>query len=93
MPDTKRDERRAALQRAIGQREDLRRLSIRPLLLTIMALVHLNDGELPEARVSLYARCLDILLGQWEIAGKEASDYGTLMRYIVARGAAPLPAP
>jgi formylglycine-generating enzyme required for sulfatase activity len=82
MPDAKRDERRATLKRAVDQREDLKRLSVRPLLLTIMALVHLNDGELPEDRVSLYARCLDILLGQWEIAGKEASDYGSLMRYI-----------
>jgi formylglycine-generating enzyme required for sulfatase activity len=82
MPDTKRDERSAAFKRAIDQREDLKRLSIRPLLLTIMALVHLNDSELPEDRVSLYVRCLDILLGQWEIAGKEVSDYGTLMRYI-----------
>jgi formylglycine-generating enzyme required for sulfatase activity len=82
MPDTKCDERVAALQRAVAEREDLRRLSNRPLLLTIMALVHLNDGTLPEDRVSLYARCIDILLGQWEIAGKDATVYGTLMHYI-----------
>ncbi|NCC37390.1 MAG: hypothetical protein EOM24_36065, partial [Chloroflexia bacterium] len=33
-------------------------------------------------RASLYGRCIDILLGQWEIAGKERSDYGTLMDYL-----------
>lgn len=82
MPESKRDARVAALQRAVVDRSDLRRLSIRPLLLTIMAVVHLNDGTLPEARVSLYARCLDILLGQWEIAGKDETIYGTLMQYI-----------
>lgn len=82
MPDSKRDERVAVLQRAISERDDLRRLSIRPLLLTIMALVHLNDGKLPEDRVTLYSRCLDILLGQWEIAGKDETIYGTLMQYI-----------
>jgi hypothetical protein len=51
-------------------------------MITVMALVHLNDGRLPEERASLYGRCIDILLGQWEIAGKEASEYGTLMDYI-----------
>jgi formylglycine-generating enzyme required for sulfatase activity len=82
MPSARRDERIAVLQRAVAERDDLKRLSIRPLLLTIMALVHLNDGQLPEDRVSLYARCLDILLGQWEIAGKDETVYGTLMQYI-----------
>jgi formylglycine-generating enzyme required for sulfatase activity len=82
MLDARRDERIAVLQRAVAERDDLRRLSIRPLLLTIMALVHLNDGRLPEDRVTLYSRCLDILLGQWEIAGKDATVYGTLMQYI-----------
>jgi formylglycine-generating enzyme required for sulfatase activity/energy-coupling factor transporter ATP-binding protein EcfA2 len=82
MPEAKRDERIAVLRRAAAEREDLRRLSLRPLLLTIMALVHLNDGRLPEDRVSLYSRCLDILLGQWEIGGKDETVYGTLMKYI-----------
>jgi formylglycine-generating enzyme required for sulfatase activity len=82
MPDARRDEQIAVLQRAVAEREDLKRLSMRPLLLTIMALVHLNDGRLPEDRVTLYSRCLDILLGQWEIAGKDETVYGTLMQYI-----------
>ncbi|MBK9713381.1 MAG: SUMF1/EgtB/PvdO family nonheme iron enzyme [Kouleothrix sp.] len=82
MPPARRDARVAALQRAVVERDDLKRLSVRPLLLTIMALVHLNDGRLPEDRVSLYARCLDILLVQWEIAGRDETDYGSLMHYI-----------
>jgi Sulfatase-modifying factor enzyme 1 len=47
-----------------------------------MALVHLNDGRLPEDRVTLYSRCIDILLGQWELRGKEETVYGSLMSYI-----------
>ena len=81
MPAARRDERIDRLQRAVAERADLQRLSVRPLLLTIMALVHLNDGSLPEDRVTLYSRCLDILLGQWEIA-KDETNYGTLMQYI-----------
>jgi formylglycine-generating enzyme required for sulfatase activity len=82
LPDARRDERIAALQRAITTRDDLRRLGVRPLLLTIMALVHLNDGRLPEDRVTLYSRCIDILLTQWEVRGKDETVYGTLMEYI-----------
>jgi formylglycine-generating enzyme required for sulfatase activity len=77
-----RDDRVASLMRAIATREDLQRFGRQPLMLTVMALVHLNDGRLPEERASLYGRCIDILLGQWEVAGKDASEYGTLMEYI-----------
>jgi formylglycine-generating enzyme required for sulfatase activity/energy-coupling factor transporter ATP-binding protein EcfA2 len=82
LPEAQRASRVAALQRAITASADLQRLATRPLLLTIMALVHLNDGRLPENRVALYGRCVDILLGQWELRGKETSDYGALMNYL-----------
>lgn len=77
-----RDERIAGLTRALTTREDLQRFGRQPLMMTIMALVHLNDGRLPEERASLYGRCIDILLGQWEVAGKDESEYRTLMDYI-----------
>lgn len=82
LPASQRDSRVHALQRAVAVSPDLQRLADRPLLLTIMALVHLNDGRLPEDRVTLYSRCLDILLAQWETRGKEGSAYGALMSYI-----------
>ncbi len=53
MAPARRDDRIEALQRAITLRDDLKRLGVRPLLLTIMALVHFNDGQLPEERVGL----------------------------------------
>jgi formylglycine-generating enzyme required for sulfatase activity len=59
------------------------------LLLTITALVHLNDGELPEDRAGLYSRCIDILLARWESGKVEsgyASAFGTLMDYIGLAG-------
>ena len=59
MGDEKREERAESLRRAITVRDDLRRLGIRPLLMTIMALVHFNDqGQLPQERVALYSRCV-----------------------------------
>jgi formylglycine-generating enzyme required for sulfatase activity len=82
MSAEKRNERVTALQGAIERRDDLKRLGIRPLLLTIMALVHYNDGQLPEERVGLYSRCVDLLLGQWELAKADGSGYGRLTDYI-----------
>ncbi len=76
------NERIASLTQIISGRNDLQRLARQPLMLTVIALVHLNDGRLPEKRAVLYRRCIDILLAQWEIAGKDASEYGSLMDYI-----------
>ena len=53
------------LQRAI-RRPDLARMAGNPLLLTVMALVHAREPELPEARALLYDRCVDVLLWLWE---------------------------
>jgi len=50
----------------VFRRPDLRRLAPNPLLLTVIALVHTIDGELPQTRVILYSRAVNILLWQWE---------------------------
>ena len=76
-----REEREASLSEAIATRADLQRLGTRPLLLTIMALVHFNDARLAENRATLYRRCIDILLGQWEL-GKGQSEFGTITDYV-----------
>ena len=85
LPPDEGTRRRADLQAAITRRADLQRLGGRPLLLTIMALVHYNDSKLPEECAALYSRCVDILLARWELGrtlSGYASEYGTLMDYI-----------
>ena len=42
----------------------IRELADRPLLLTVIAIVHWNRKRLPEQRVDLYDECIDVLLGQ-----------------------------
>jgi formylglycine-generating enzyme required for sulfatase activity len=44
----------------------LRDMAATPLLLTLMALVLYNKGELPRDRPQLYERVLELLLGQWD---------------------------
>jgi len=54
----------AAIQDAARPR--LRTMAETPLLLTLMALVLFNKGELPRDRPQLYERILELLLGQWD---------------------------
>lgn len=82
MEPARRATRIEAIQQALAARAELRLIGQRPLLLTIMALVHLNDGHLPKDTPALLSRCIDILLAQWEGKRDDGSEYGTLMEYI-----------
>ncbi|HRQ36508.1 MAG TPA: SUMF1/EgtB/PvdO family nonheme iron enzyme [Chloroflexota bacterium] len=53
------------LQQAV-RRSDLRRVAGNPLLLTVMAMVHVEDGRLPDSRALLYNKTVDLLLSRWE---------------------------
>ncbi len=46
-------------------RYDLRALTPNPLLLTLMALLHSNRGQLPDDRVDLYHESVELLLQRW----------------------------
>lgn len=50
---------------AIVTRPDLMYLASNPLMLTIMALLHLYSGMLPERRAVLYEQYLEILISRW----------------------------
>ena len=56
------------------QRTRLREMAETPLLLTMMALVLANEGELPRDRPQLYQRILLLLLGQWDKTGKQGQS-------------------
>jgi formylglycine-generating enzyme required for sulfatase activity len=51
---------------ALERRPRLREIGANPLLLTMMALVHLHRLRLPQQRAALYDECLHLLLEQWE---------------------------
>ncbi|HEU4326134.1 MAG TPA: hypothetical protein VFS21_23540, partial [Roseiflexaceae bacterium] len=51
---------------ALARRPRLREIGANPLLLTMMALVHLHRLRLPQQRAALYEECLHLLLEQWE---------------------------
>ncbi|MEJ5309664.1 MAG: SUMF1/EgtB/PvdO family nonheme iron enzyme [Anaerolineae bacterium] len=50
------------------RRPGLEELARRPLLLTVMALLHTTRGRLPDDRVKLYAETVELLLARWQEA-------------------------
>jgi HEAT repeat protein/GTPase SAR1 family protein len=56
------------LLQAIKETPKIEALTVNPLLLTIVAIVHRYKGHLPERRVELYEDCCDVLLGLWDKA-------------------------
>jgi HEAT repeat protein len=52
----------------IRANDRVRRLTVNPLLLTIVAVVHRYRATLPNRRVDLYDECTQVLLGYWDEA-------------------------
>ena len=52
----------------------------RPLLLTLMAVVHSTDGRLPQGRVPLFGRAVDLLLERWNDRGRSHDRLTELLR-------------
>jgi HEAT repeat protein len=56
------------LLKAIKDNPKIEVLTVNPLLLTIVSLVHRYRAALPKKRVELYEECCDVLLGYWDTA-------------------------
>lgn len=54
-----------SLVNAIEKNSSVKRLATNPLLLTIITLIHLQGGRLPNKRVELYNICADTFLQHW----------------------------
>lgn len=65
---TEAAERAATLKSAVdvNRRAALADLATRPLLLTLMAMLHASEGKLPEDRADLYEKCVELLLDYWQ---------------------------
>jgi len=53
------------LFRRLRMSPSLSALTVNPLLLTMISMVHRYQGSLPETRVELYAEICEVLLGRW----------------------------
>ncbi|HEY9075859.1 MAG TPA: SUMF1/EgtB/PvdO family nonheme iron enzyme [Anaerolineaceae bacterium] len=61
------ERKKASMLAALGEeRRRLYEIAPFPLILTIMAIVHNTDNDLPKTRARVYDRCITILVEQWE---------------------------
>jgi hypothetical protein len=68
-----RDDLQRSLRDAIHRTPSVRRLASTPLLLTLMALLHLGARKLPRDRGELYDTCVRLLLETWQEAKRSPS--------------------
>jgi predicted Zn-dependent protease/energy-coupling factor transporter ATP-binding protein EcfA2 len=60
--------KRDSLLATVKESPGVQRLAVNPLLLTIIALIHRQEAELPNQRVRLYDKATEVLLYSWERA-------------------------
>jgi HEAT repeat protein len=73
----KAERRKADLCKALKGKDRLRLLAKNPLLLTIIALIHRYQAELPRQRFKLYEKAVETLLTSWD-SGKDLKLYEVL---------------
>ncbi len=74
---SERQRRKDGLRKALKAQSRIKRLARNPLLLTIIALIHRYQAQLPHERYKLYDKAVETLLTSWD-ANKELSNHETL---------------
>jgi HEAT repeat protein len=75
------ERQKADLQKAFARNERIRLLARNPLLLTIIALIHRYQRELPRRRCNLYEKAVETLLTSWD-NGKEIKLYSQVLLFL-----------
>ena len=78
---TRRQERAQHLIDTVMKELRIKTLATNPLLLTIIALVHRVEAELPHERVKLYDKCVTALVETWESVKELDSQFKESIAY------------
>ncbi|MBU7044956.1 MAG: HEAT repeat domain-containing protein [Theionarchaea archaeon] len=68
-------EKAQSMSKTIRENEKIREIARNPLMIAIIAIIYEEDRELPQRRVELYQRCVDVLLSRWDIQRRIANVY------------------
>jgi len=60
---------------AIQENDQIRALAGTPLMIAIIAIIYEEDKKLPERRVDLYKRCVEVLLSRWDVQKRVKNKY------------------
>ncbi|NVM29248.1 MAG: HEAT repeat domain-containing protein [Candidatus Helarchaeota archaeon] len=81
----KEHEKAKAMIRAIMKNERIRSLAKTPLLISIIAIIYEEDKELPQRRVELYERCIQVLLRRWDVQKRLRNLYESEKKEFILR--------
>ncbi|MSP27640.1 MAG: NACHT domain-containing protein [Methylococcales bacterium] len=79
------------LLKRLQQMPSLNALTVNPLLLTMIAMVHRYRGQLPGRRVELYSEICDVLLGHWRAAIGVQDRLTATQKRVALQPSQPLP--
>jgi HEAT repeat protein len=68
-------EKAKSMNKAIKENERIRKLARNPLMIAIIAVIYEEDRELPQRRVELYQRCVEVLLSKWDVQRRIKNKY------------------
>ncbi|MGD2250882.1 MAG: HEAT repeat domain-containing protein, partial [Candidatus Methanofastidiosia archaeon] len=63
------------MEEAIKEHEKIKELARNPLMIAIIAIIYEEDQQLPQRRVKLYERCVEVLLSKWDVQRKIKNKY------------------
>jgi HEAT repeat protein/GTPase SAR1 family protein len=78
-------EKAKSMNRAVKENERIRNLARNPLMIAIIAIIYEEDRELPQRRVELYQRCVEVLLSKWDIQRRIKNKYDTKAKEKILR--------
>ena len=73
------------LNKAIMENIGIRAIASNPLMIAIIAVIFEEDRELPQRRVELYERCVDVLLNKWDVTKRIKNKYDIMAKEKVLR--------
>lgn len=70
-------EKAKSMFEAIRENEQIKAIARNPLMIAIIAIIYEEDRELPQKRVDLYNRCVEVLLSKWDVQKRLKNVYSS----------------
>jgi len=77
--------RATSVYAAIKENERIKVLARNPLIITIIAIIYEEDRKLPQRRVDLYERCVEVLLSRWDVQKRMRNRYSSEKKRFILR--------
>lgn len=70
---------------AIKKSDRILAIARNPLMISIISIIYEEDRQLPQRRVELYSRCIEVLLNRWDIARRINNKYDSKAKEKIIR--------